>query len=325
MTETAAQEITPVPATRRGSGERASVLYDLPGPRARRLNVIVSIVFGVLLALLAWWILSTLAGKNQLTSEKWSPLVDPQNWTTYLLPGLWATLQAALLSVVIALPIGALLGIARLSDHAWLRWPAAVVVEFFRAIPVIILMLFAFEAWFLSFGTSSPFAGVVIGLVLYNGSVLAEVFRAGILAVPKGQTEAAEAIGLRKGQIMTGILLPQAVTTMLPAVVSQLVVIVKDTALGGILVGYVELRRAANTSASNYGNLLQTYVLVAVVYIVLNLALTSVAGMLEKRLRTRGGRGSRVVVTQVGEQTDLLGRQEVSVVEVPGIDEFKKK
>lgn len=321
-----APEATPTPVkAAKPAKDRASVLYDIPGPRARRVNLIVSVIFGALLLLLAWWILSTLNAKNQLTSEKWSPLVDPQNWTTYLLPGLWATLEAALLSVVIALPIGALLGIGRLSDHAWIRWPAAIVVEFFRAIPVIILMLFAFEFWFLAFGAASPFAGVVIGLVLYNGSVLAEVFRAGILAVPKGQTEAAEAIGLRKSQIMTGILLPQAVTSMLPAVVSQLVVIVKDTALGGILVGYVELRRAANTSASSYGNLLPTYVLVAVVYIVINLALTGLAGALERKLRTRRGGRARVAVTQVGEQTDLLGRQDVTVVDVPGIDEFKQK
>ncbi len=325
MTDTTSQDFTPVPMVKTTSNDRASVLYDIPGPRARRVNLIVSVVFGLLLVLLAWYVLTTLAGKNQLVAEKWTPLVDPQNWTTYLLPGLWATIQAALLSVVIALPIGALLGIARLSDHAWVRWPAAVIVEFFRAIPVIILMLFAFEFWFLSFGTASPFAGVVIGLVLYNGSVLAEVFRAGILAVPKGQTEAAEAIGLRKGQIMTGILLPQAITSMLPAVVSQLVVIVKDTALGGILVGYVELRRAANTSASNYGNLLQTYVLIAVVYIVINLALTWLAGVLEKRLRTRRGGRTRVAVTPVDGQTDLLGRQDVTVVDVPGVDEFKKK
>jgi glutamate transport system permease protein len=307
------------------SAERATVLYDIPGPRARRFNVIMSVIFGVLLALLLWWVISVLADKNQLTVDKWSPFLEAQNWTTYLLPGLWATLQAAALSVVIALPIGAVFGIARMSDHAWIRWPAGVIVEFFRSIPVLILMLFAFQLWFTLLGTSSPFAAVVIGLVLYNGSVLAEVFRAGILAVPKGQTEAALAIGLSKGQLMTLILLPQAVTSMLPAVVSQLVVIVKDTALGGILVGYVELRRAANTSASNYGNLLPTYVVVAVVYIIINLLLGWLSQWLERKLRTRrGGRGAQVVVQDVGEQTDLLGRQEVMIVDVPGIDEFKK-
>ena len=303
--------------------ERASVLYDIPGPRAKRVNVILSVVFGALLLLLAWFVISTLASKGQLAAEKWSPFLEADNWTTYLLPGLWATLQAAAVSVVIALPIGAILGIGRLSDHAWIRWPVGVIVEFFRAIPVIILMLFAFELWFFTFDSSSPFAAVVIGLVLYNGSVLAEVVRAGILAVPKGQTEAGLAIGLNKTQLMTLILLPQAVTTMLPAVVSQLVVVVKDTALGGILVGYVELRRAANTSASNYGNLLQTYVVVAIIYIIINMLLNSLSTYLERKLRTRRG-GRRVAIIQAGGESDLLARQDIVVLDAPGVDEFNK-
>lgn len=293
--------------------DRATVLYDIPGPKSRRMNLILSVVFGIVLIAVAWWIITVLIDKNQLTAEKWSPFLEVQNWTTYLLPGLWATLEAAAVSVIIALPVGAIFGIARMSDHAWVRWPAGVIVEFFRSIPVIILMLFAFELWFFALGTSSPFAAVVIGLVLYNGSVLAEVFRAGILAVPKGQTEAALAIGLRKTQLMTLILLPQAITSMLPAVVSQLVVIVKDTALGGILVGYVELRRAANTSASNYGNLLPTYFVVAVIYILINLALGALSHWLERKLRTR--RGGKVVRIDPAAQTDLMAaRQEIEIV-----------
>lgn len=306
------------------SADRATVLYDIPGPKARRLNLVMSVVFGLLLLAAAWWIISVLIEKNQLTADKWSPFLEAQNWTTYLLPGLWATLEAAALSVVIALPIGAVFGIARMSDHAWLRWVAGVVVEFFRSIPVIILMLFAFQLWFAVLGTSSPFAAVVIGLVLYNGSVLAEVFRAGILAVPKGQTEAALALGLRKTQLMTLILLPQAFTSMLPAVVSQLVVIVKDTALGGILVGYVELRRAANTSASNYGNLLPTYVVVALIYIVINMALGWLSIWLERKLRTRRG-GGKVVKIDPAAQNDLMAaRQQIEILDAPGIDEFKR-
>jgi glutamate transport system permease protein len=118
---------------------------------------------------------------------------------------------------------------------------AGTVVEFFRAIPVLLLMLFANEFYVQSTDISSeqrPLYAVVTGLVLYNASVLAEVVRAGILALPRGQTEAAKAIGLRKGQTMSSILLPQAVTAMLPAIVSQLVVIVKDTALGGVMLGW---------------------------------------------------------------------------------------
>lgn len=277
-----------------------SVLYDHPGPKAKRRNLIATVIFGAALIALIWWVLSILADKGQLKAELWKPLLEPDNWKTYLLPGLGNTLKAAGLSVLIALPIGALLGIARLSEHRWMRWPAATIVEFFRAIPVLILMVFAYTLWFTVFGSSSPLASVVIGLVLYNGSVLAEVFRAGIRSLPKGQTEASMAIGLRKGQMMSNVLLPQALTAMLPAVVSQLVVVLKDTALGGLLImGFAEFRRVAGTSATNYKNLLPTYVLVAVVYIILNLALTTLAGALEKRLRTgkRRSRGGAAPVT----------------------------
>lgn len=284
-----------------------AVLYDHPGPKAKRRNLIASVIFALLLIALIWWVISILADKGQLSAAKWKPLVQGENWTTYLLPGLGNTIKAALISVVIALPIGALLGIARMSEHAWIRWPASVIVEFFRSVPVIILMVFAYQLWFSTFGSSSPLAAVVIGLVLYNASVLAEVFRAGIRSLPKGQTEASMAIGLRKTQMMTNILLPQAVTAMLPAVVSQLVVILKDTALGGILVGFAELRRTAQTSGTFYRNPLATYVLISAIYIVVNLALTQGAALLERRLR----RGKRAVAnvtaaeaaTVVGEVT----------------------
>jgi len=268
-----------------------SVLYDHPGPKGRRRNLVASIIFGALLIALVWWVVSILNDKGQLTAAKWKPLIEAQNWTAYLLPGLLNTIKAAAISVLIALPIGALLGVARMSDHALIRWPASVIVEFFRSVPVIILMVFAYALWYQIIGISSPLAAVVIGLVLYNGTVLAEVFRAGVRALPRGQTEASMAIGLRKTQMMTQVLLPQAVTTMLPAMVSQLVVILKDTALGGILVGYAELRRAAGTSASNYKNLLPTYIVIAVVYILLNLLLTSAASVLEKRTRRIRGTG----------------------------------
>ena len=97
--------------------EQVSFLYDIPGPRTRRRNLIITVVFAVLIALLAWWIYRTLDAKGQLSAAKWEPFTTSEMWTTYLLPGLWATLEAAALSVVIALPVGASFGIARLSDH----------------------------------------------------------------------------------------------------------------------------------------------------------------------------------------------------------------
>ncbi|MEU7058725.1 amino acid ABC transporter permease [Streptomyces sp. NPDC046197] len=275
-----------------------SVLYDAPGPRAKRRNVVFSVVFLGLLALLLGWVWQTMDDKGQLQWALWQPFTTSEAWTTYLLPGLGNTLKAAALAMIIALPLGAVFGIARLSDHRWVRVPAGVVVEFFRAIPVLLLMLFA-NQFYVSFeGISSddrPLYAVVTGLVLYNASVLAEVVRAGILALPRGQTEAAYAIGLRKGQTMTGILLPQAVTVMLPAIVSQLVVIVKDTALGGVIIGFPELLNSRSTLAANYADVIASFIVVAIVYIVLNFVLTSFASWLEGRLR-RSKRSTGVVL-----------------------------
>ncbi|MDL5204175.1 amino acid ABC transporter permease [Streptomyces sp. ALI-76-A] len=266
----------------------SSILYDTPGPRAKRRNVVFSVIFFVLLALFLWWIWQTMDEKGQLRWALWKPFTESQAWTTYLLPGLANTLKAAALAMVIALPLGAFFGISRLSDHRWVRGPAGVVVEFFRAIPVLLLMLFANEFYDRYTNVSSeqrPLYAVVTGLVLYNASVLAEIVRAGILSLPKGQSEAAMAVGLRKGQTMTNVLLPQAVTAMLPAIVSQLVVIVKDTALGGVMIGFTELLNTRGTLAANYANVVQSFVVVAVIYIVLNFILTSFASWLEGRLR----------------------------------------
>ncbi|PNG21039.1 amino acid ABC transporter permease [Streptomyces cahuitamycinicus] len=267
----------------------SSVLYDAQGPRAKRRNVLLTVVFLVAVAALLWWVFGTLKDKGQLEWALWEPFVHTEAWSTYIWPGLQNTLKAAALAVIIALPLGAVLGIARLSDHAWVRAPAAVVVEFFRSIPVLVLMIFGLALFAEYTNVTSddrPLYAVVTGLVLYNASVLAEIVRAGILALPKGQSEAAMAIGLRKGQLMRLVLLPQAVTAMLPAIVSQLVVIVKDTALGGAVLTYSELLSAANTMSGYYGaNVIASFTVVAVIFIALNFALTSFASWLERRLR----------------------------------------
>ncbi|MCG6499252.1 amino acid ABC transporter permease [Kitasatospora sp. A2-31] len=278
-----------------------TTLYDVPGPRARRNNLLLTAVFLVALGALLGWVMGSLADKGQLAWAKWQPFfTDPRVWETYLLPALRNTLIAAALAMVIALPLGALFGIARLSDHRSVRWTAGTVVEFFRAIPVLILMLFANAAYaeFTGVGPDSrPLYAVVTGLVLYNAAVLAEIVRAGILALPQGQTDAAKAIGMRRNQVMRYVLLPQSVTAMLPAIVSQLVVIVKDTALGGALLGFSELLASVRPMSANYGaNTIACFTVVAVLFVVLNIALTSFAAWLEGRLR-RGKRSTGAVVT----------------------------
>ncbi|MFJ4283541.1 amino acid ABC transporter permease [Streptomyces massasporeus] len=268
----------------------SSVLYDAQGPRAKRRNVLLTVGFLAAFAAVLWWLYSTLKDKGQLEWVLWEPFfTSSEPWSTYIWPGLQNTLKAAGLAVIIAMPLGAVFGIARLSDHAWIRVPAGIVVEFFRAIPVLILMIFGLALFAEYTNVSSddrPLYAVVTGLVLYNASVLAEIVRAGILSLPKGQSEAAMAVGLRKGQVMRLILLPQAVTAMLPAIVSQLVVIVKDTALGGAVLTYSELLASANTMSGYYGaNVLASFTVVAVIFIALNFALTSFASWLERRLR----------------------------------------
>ncbi|MFE5603315.1 amino acid ABC transporter permease [Streptomyces coelicoflavus] len=268
----------------------SSVLYDAQGPRAKRRNILFTAVFLVAIVALLWWVYTTLDEKGQLDWDKWKMFfTSGEPWSTYIWPGLQNTLKAAALAMVIALPLGAVLGIARLSDHAWVRVPVSIVVEFFRSIPVLVLMIFGLALFAEYTNVSSdnrPLFAVVTGLVLYNASVLAEIVRAGILALPKGQAEGAMAIGLRKGQSMRLILLPQAVTTMLPAIVSQLVVILKDTALGGAVLTFPDLLASANTMSGYYGaNVIASFTVIAVIYIALNFSLTTFAGWLERRLR----------------------------------------
>ncbi|KAA0922234.1 MULTISPECIES: amino acid ABC transporter permease [Streptomyces] len=278
----------------------SSVLYDAQGPKAKRRNVVISVVFVAVVAAVLWWMYGVLDEKGQLAWALWEPFFHGEAWSTYLWPGLLNTLKAAALAMIIALPLGAALGIGRLSDHAWVRVPASVVVEFFRSIPVLVLMIFGlalFSEYTNVSADDRPLYAVVTGLVLYNASVLAEIVRAGILSLPRGQAEAASAIGLRKNQIMRFILLPQAVTAMLPAIVSQLVVIVKDTALGGAVLTFSELMASVSPMSAYYGaNTLASFTVVALIFIALNFSLTSFASWLERRLR-QGKKSTGAVVT----------------------------
>ncbi|MEV7724742.1 amino acid ABC transporter permease [Streptomyces sp. NPDC087917] len=290
----------------------SSVLYDTPGPKAKVRNRIYTAVFVVGLGLALWWVLSVMADKNQLDADKWTPFVtDSQVWTTFLLPGLLETLKAGAIAMVIALPLGALLGIGRLSDHAWVRVPVGTVVEFFRAIPVLILMVFG-SAFFVKFvpvaSEIRPLYAVVTGLVLYNAAVIAEIVRAGVQSLPRGQSDAAQAIGMRKGQTMAYVLIPQAVTAMLPALVSQLVVILKDTALGGSLLGLTELLSMNRQISANYSNTIPAIVVIGLIYIAVNFALTTFASRLEGRLRkSTKGTGTVLGATKVDELTGGQG------------------
>ncbi|WP_415974605.1 amino acid ABC transporter permease [Rhodococcus sp. 077-4] len=269
--------------------DAVAVLYDVPGPKARVRYRILSGVVAIVSLAIAFLIYRALDSQGQLTAAKWDPFLESTTWTTYLLPGIQGTLVAAALSIVLALVLGAVLGIGRLSDHSAVRIVSGVIVEVFRAVPVLILMIFLYAVYadYEVFKVKYlALAAVVTGLTLYNGSVIAEIVRAGVNSLPKGQREAASALGMRKSQVMMLVLLPQAVTAMLPAIISQMVVALKDSALGYVI-GYVEVVRSGQQVGAFYSNYLPSLIIVAVIMIIINSALTKLATVVERRLRSR--------------------------------------
>ncbi len=274
----------------------SSVLFDNPGPRTRARHRLYSVLAALLLvgvlALVAW----RMWEKGQFAYDLWEPFVTPAYIQILLVDGLLKTLQMAVVSIIFAVVFGLVFGIAKLSDHAVARWPAWLVVEFFRAVPLLLLIIFVFYSYGIGDGFGAYWS-VVIGLTLYNGSVLAEIFRAGINAVPFGQAEAAYALGMRKTQVVWVVQLPQAVKIMLPAIISQMVVALKDTSLGYYIVA-PGLTYVGKQIYGEFGNQLQTVMVVAALYILANLVLTWIATWVqrrfvgEKRLDSISGTGS---------------------------------
>ncbi|MET7641864.1 amino acid ABC transporter permease [Streptomyces sp. NPDC005438] len=262
----------------------SSVLYDAPGPRARARNLILSVVGSLFVAGLVAFAVYRLADKGQFAPEMWD-IFNYSNVRSTIAEGIVSTLKAFVLAAVLSLLLGVLLAVARLSDHKPLSWLATVFIELFRSLPLLITIYVLWVGVF----SKDPLWAVVFGLTIYNGCVQAEVLRAGILAVPKGQSEAAYALGMSKTQVMVTVLIPQAVRSMLPTIISQLVVTLKDTSLG-FIVTYEELLYAARQIASTtVVNGEDPYVPVVIVlgslYIALCMLLSAFATWIEKRGR----------------------------------------
>lgn len=267
-----------------------SVLFDAPGPKAKRRILIVNIVGILIFAGLIAYLLYGLYGAGQLDPAKWNVFAKGSVWTNFLLPGLVKTLQAAAVSIVTSMIFGFIFGMGRLSENKILNWISTVIVEFFRAVPVLLMMLFL---WIMLANTGivkpqdSPFFAVIIGLTLYNGSVVAELIRSGVHGLPKGQREAGIAIGLTRTQSLSMIEIPQALTAMLPALISQFIVILKDSALGYII-NFNELLFMAKLVGTGNSNTFQALVVAAAFFIILNFALSKLATYVSGRLSSRG-------------------------------------
>lgn len=289
-----------------------SVLFDVPGPRALRRHRIISIstVAGIIaaIAIVIW----SFAREGQFAYGLWEPFVTPA-YLEFIAKALGETLRAAVLAILGALGMGVLLGVGKLSDHRTIRWPCWAIVEFFRAVPLLILIFFVWSFYQFQTGTIAP---LVIGLVLYNGAVLAEIFRAGINAVPKGQVEAGYAVGMRKSQVMRIVQLPQAIKIMTPAIISQCIVALKDTSLGYIIVA-PGLTHAGREIWREFGNYLQTALVLAAVYIVLCVLLEQLGNYVQRRLVTSEKVKAVSINVRAGGSAAKPGRPRPPVDDIP--------
>lgn len=263
-----------------------SVLYDVPGPVARRRERIGSVIGALAVVALLALAFRYADGKGLFGADRWDVLVDPPKnqavgdvWRSILVTGLGATLRAAVVAAPLALLLGLLLALWRTTRVTSLRLPAVAVIELFRGLPVLLMMLFAL----VGFGWDA-FTAVVFGLTVYNMAIIAEILRAGLAALPRGQAEAAYAIGLSRVQTLLIVLLPQAVRTMLPSLVAQLVVLLKDSSLG-FIVGYPELLKAIQNNSQFFGNRYSValFAVGAVVYLAVNISLSRLAIWLQGR------------------------------------------
>jgi glutamate transport system permease protein len=295
-----------------------SVLYDVPGPRARRRNLIGTVVGGLVLLALAALVVNQLRVNGIFEIRRWQIFWDPPPpfpdsaqdvWRFLLVQGLGATLRAAGIAAIFAMLLGFVLAVWRMAPQRWVQIPAITVIEFFRGLPVVLLMLFSALALGLSI-----FQAVVLGLVIYNAAIIGEILRAGIVSLPKGQSEAAYAIGMTHWQTLLLILLPQAVRRMLPSLVSQLVVLLKDTSLG-FIVGYTELLRSVQNLRDYFGNafLFSLFFVGAAIYIAVNFSISRLAVWLERRGSKKAAGGVAPIETDVDGQLDPnLGRTQQS-------------
>ncbi|HJT02147.1 MAG TPA: amino acid ABC transporter permease [Pseudonocardiaceae bacterium] len=274
----------------------STVLFDRPGPRTRRRIMVGSIVTGLGLGILAILVLIRLAASGQLTEEKWGPIVSPANpsfvalWVN-LGSALLNNIEAAGLAMVLSMLLGTVLAVTRIILPRWGRWTVVAPMEFFRGLPVVIAIFFASRI-LPELGVSLPLLWyLVIGLTAYNSVIIAEIVRAGVASLPRGQSEAAAAVGLTRGQALRVILLPQAIRVMLPALISQLVVIFKDTSLGFVIL-YGEAVRFVAIAIQELRNPLQLYLTIGAIFIVINYGVGRLAVWIERRLAFRGQRGA---------------------------------
>lgn len=298
----------------------SSVLTEELGPRGRRRVRVGTWLSMAALVALAVYAVLRFESRGELAAELWQPFLDWDNWR-FLLTGLVNTVRAAITAMVLSIAVGFVMALGRLSRARPTRWLARSYVELFRSFPLLLMIFAAFFGLPALGFDVSRYVALVVALTVYNSAVLAEIFRAGVLSLDRGQTEAAQAIGLRHWPMMRLIILPQAVRRMIPAIVAQLATLTKDTSLG-FVIGYEEFLRRGQSFAQTFPlpeggfkpeNELQTYIMVAVVYFLVIYLLSRLARRLEVQQRRKLGAGRLQVgggledLEAFGEEADEKG------------------
>lgn len=290
--------------------QQQTVLYDAQGPKARRRTLVGTVVAVLALLALAYVVYRRLDERGQFSMEEWGPLIDPSNenfdsvWRL-IRDGIVNTLKAAAVAMVLSIVLGTLIAVARLSLGRAGRLPLIGLVELFRGVPVVVLVYIGVRVLpdvgldMRGWPGGQVFWGLIIGLTVYNMVIFAEIVRAGVASLPKGQREAALATGLTNWQTMRIVLLPQAFRTMLPAIISQLIVVLKDTSLVTFIANYDELLSQGESIQRNLGNPIQTFFVIALLYITINYALGRLAQYIERR-QGQAGRSADEPAETVG-------------------------
>lgn len=209
---------------------------------------------------------------GQFEGRLWEFFAWRTTWA-FLGKGLLGTLASAAAAAAIALVLGLVLLVGRLSPLRLVRWPAVAVIEFLRGVPTLLLIYVCFLV-LPSVGIKlSAYWMLTLPVGLSTAAVVAEVYRSGVLAVRRGQTDAARALGLTQAQAFAHVVFPQALRYIVPALVAQLVIVVKDTTFGYV-VTYGELMQNARVLIANYRSLVPVYLAVAVLYCLVNYAIS---------------------------------------------------
>ena len=259
-------------------------LYEAPGPRTRRLTIIGTTISLILVAIGLALVVRQFYVTGQLDAKYWSFFAEWSTWR-YLLKGFVGTLEVAAMAAAISLVLGILLMLGRISSNRLLAIVTRIIIDFFRGVPSLLLIYF-FYLVIPQYGIRLPsFWMITLPVALAASGVLAEVFRAGVNAVPKGQTEAALSIGLTPGKTMRKIVLPQALRIVVPSLISQLVVVVKDTPVAYV-VSYPDLMQNARVLISNHDSVVSMYLVAAVIYILINFAINQLSIYMARRSGT---------------------------------------